>query len=140
MLVTLHAALAPAANAAAELASKKVEPTTLDWVGAVGGFVTLGVGGAVLVGMGCWMIYKALTASQDLSTSWSQPQESTFEPFAQVDKQLHGRSWTFALAGAALLGVLALGVYFGVAPQKDKSAESMDMSTFDRKAKAPDAK
>lgn len=137
MLLTLAA---PAANAAAQLASKKVEPTTLDWVGAISGFLTLGVAAAVLLGMGAWMIYKALTVSNELATSWNPPQEQTFEPFASVEKSIHGRSWTFAFASAALLAVLALGVYFGVAPQKDKAADSMDMSTFDRKAKAAETK
>ncbi len=143
MLSTLIASIYSAAAVALQPAGptaitiKKVEPTTLDWIGTILAFVTLGAAGLVLLGMGIWMTYKALTQSQALQTSWNPPQEQTFEPFAEVGTRVHSKSWTFAFVGAALVTVIAVGIYFGVTPEKDKIGETMDLTTFDKKGKAP---
>ncbi len=141
MLSTLYSAAATAvANAApAALEVKKVKITSLDWAGTFIAIGTIGASILFLIGMAGWMVYKALTQPQALQTSWNPPQEQTFESFAQSSAQLHSKSWMFAFAGAALFTVLAVGLYFGVTPEKDKAGESMDMSTFDRKGKAPAA-
>lgn len=141
MLATVYSAAAIAvANAApAALEVKKVKVTGLDWLGTYIAIASIGGSVLFLIGMAIWMIYKALTQSQALQTSWNPPQEQTFESFAQSSSQLHSKSWMFAFAGAALFAVVAIGLYFGVAPQKDKAGETMDMSTFDRKGKAPAA-
>ena len=129
------AALQPAGPTA--LVNKKVEPTTLDWIGTILAFVSLGAAGLVLLGMGIWMTYKALTQSQALQTSWNPPQEQSFQPFADVETKVHGKSWMIALVSAGLVTVLAVGIYFGVTPEKDKIGETMDLTTFDKKGKAP---
>ena len=138
LLASLYSAVATAAAAAPNaLQNKKIEPDGLDKLGAIVAMTVLLVGGVVLLGMGIWMIYKALTQPQSLQTSWNAAQEAQFESYAQVETQIHSKSWMFAFGGAALLAVVALGLYFGVAPEKDKMGDTMDMSTFDKKGKAP---
>lgn len=137
VLTTLYSAAAAAAPGAAELAHKKIEPTGLDKLGGVAALLIAITAGVVLLAMALWMIYKALTQSQSLQTSWNPPQEAQFESFAKVETEVHGKSWMFAFGGALLVAAVAMGIYFGVTPQKDKAGDSMDMSTFDKKAKAP---
>jgi hypothetical protein len=139
VLAALPALAAAAAPAAEAIKSKKIEPTSLDWVGTILGFASLTFAGVVLIGMAGWMIYKALTASQALSTSWGPQQEPAFDSYAQADQRVHSKSWMFAFVGAAVFTVLAVGVYFGVTPEKDKAGESMDMSSFDKKNKPTEA-
>lgn len=134
VIATINAAAAAAAPNA--LTNKKIEPTTLDWIGSITATLVVVGAGLVLFGMAIWMIYKALTQPQSLQTSWNPPQEAQFESYAQVETAIHKKSWMAAFAGGALLTVLAVGVYFGVTPEKDKAGETMDMSTFDKKAKA----
>lgn len=131
------AAAAPGTDPSLLLTAKKIEPTTLDWVGSIAALITLGLAGAVLLGMAGWMVYKALTQPQSLQTSWNPPQEAQFESYATVETSIHKRSWMFAFVGGAIMTVLALAVYFGVTPEKDKIGDTMDLSTFDKKTKAP---
>ena len=131
--------IAAAANApdALKLTAKKIEPTTLDWVGAMSAVIICITAIAILLGMAGWMVFKALTQPQSLQTSWNPPQEAQFESYATVETAIHKRSWTYAFAGAAAFTVISVGLYFGVAPEKDKIGDTMDLSTFDKKTKAP---
>jgi hypothetical protein len=134
VLAILYSAAAAAPNA---LEQKKIEPTALDKLGAGVAFAMLIVGGAVLLGMAIWMIYKALTQPQSLQTSWNAAQEAQFESYAQVETRIHGKSWMYAFGGALVFAAVAFAVYFGVTPTPDKTGQSMDLSTFDKKNKAP---
>lgn len=138
VIATLNSVAVQAAAAAPNaLTQKKIEPDALDKLGAVVALIVLVSSGVVLLGMAIWMIYKALTQPQSLQTSWGPAQEAQFESYAAIETRVHGKSWMYAFAGAAVFGVLAVGVYFGVAPEKDKTGDTMDLSTFDKKGKAP---
>ncbi|HVV83490.1 MAG TPA: hypothetical protein VHE35_10480 [Kofleriaceae bacterium] len=137
MIASLYSAATQAAAAAPTLQNKKVEPTTIDWIGASAASITIGCAVLVLVGMAAFMVYKALTQSQALQTSWNPAQEATFQPYAEVETKIHSKAWMLAFGGAALFAVLAFGIYFGVSPKKDKTGDTMDMSGIDHKVKAP---
>lgn len=138
LYVTATSAMSAVASAAPNiLVSKKVEPTALDWVGTILAIASIGAAVLFMIGMATWMTYKAFTQHETLTTSWPSPQEESFASFTESAEKVHQKSWLFGLIGAAVLTIAALGVYFGVTPQKDKIGDTLDMSTFDKKGKAP---
>ena len=131
-------AIATVATAAPNvLKSKKVEPTTLDWVGSIMAIASLGAAILIMLAMAAYMTYKTLTQHESMTTSWPPAQEQTFTSFTETSERVHQKSWLYALVGAGVATVIALGIYFGVTPQKDKIGETMDLTTFDKKGKAP---
>lgn len=127
------------ANAAAAnaLEVKKVHVTTWDWIGAITAIASIGTAIAFMIIMAAWMTYKAFTHHESLTTSWDPVQEASFASFTETSERIHSKAFVTALISAGVAFALAMGLYFGVSPKKDKIGDTMDLSTFDKKGKAP---
>lgn len=137
VMSSIYSVAASAAAAAPNaLVAKKIHLTTLDWVGAITAIVMIGTAVALMIVMAGWMTYKAFTQHESLITSFGSPQEESFASFTETSERIHGKAWMAGLIGGAVMFALAMGLYFGVSPEKDKTGDTMDMSTFDKKGKA----
>ena len=138
VIASLSSMAASAATAAPNaLQVKKIHLTTLDWVGAITAIASIGTAIAFMIVMAGWMTYKAFTHHESLTTSWGSPQEESFASFTETSEKIHGKAFMAALVSAGVALAVALGLYFGVSPKKDKTGDTMDLSTFDKKGKAP---
>ncbi|HET7505927.1 MAG TPA: hypothetical protein VFK02_33135 [Kofleriaceae bacterium] len=97
------------------------------------------VSGLTLFGMGILMAVGAVSSSRPLVTSWPSDQEHSFSPFERRGSSSNALAWTFSLLGAALVLVMAVGIYFGVAPDKSNIAKDMNMSNLTKRRPAAPA-
>jgi hypothetical protein len=116
-----------------------VAPTGLDTIAAFLCFLVLGIGLLILFGMAILMAIGAIASSRPLVTSWPSEQEHTFEPFERRGKASNSQAWLFSLAGAAVVTVLAAGIYFGVTPEHRDVTKDMNMSNLTKKRPAAPA-
>jgi hypothetical protein len=68
-------------------------------------------------------------------TSLPPDQEATFVVFERHQKENLDKGFKIGVIAAAIFGVLALGVYFGVTPEKDKLGDDMDLNQLKKKSK-----
>lgn len=114
-------------------------PTSLDFLAAIIILIVLVIAGFTLLGTGILMAIGAVFSKRPLVTSWPADQEHSFTAFEQRSAGANAMAWVFSLAGAALLTVVAVGIYVGVAPDKRDVSKDMNMSNL-TKRRAPAAK
>lgn len=117
-------------------------PTGLDFLAAIIVFIIFSISALTLVGMGIMMAVGAIFSNRPLVTSWPEPQESSFNPFERRGASANSQAWGISLVGATLVTFIAIGIYFGVAPDRKNIAKDMDMSNLTKKrssAPAPKA-
>jgi hypothetical protein len=116
-----------------------VTPTALDSFAAILILIILVISGFTLLGTGLLMAIGAVFSSRPLVTSWPADQEHTFGAFERRSAGASASAWVLSIAGAVLLTFLAVGIYFGVAPEKSNIARDMNMSNLTKKRVAPPA-
>lgn len=76
-------------------------------------------------------------------TSLPPDQEATFVVFEKHQQENLKKGFTIGLISSIVFGVLAVGIYFGVTPEEDKTAKDMDINQLKKKSKVeaptPDA-
>jgi hypothetical protein len=112
-------------------------PTALDSFAAILILIILVISGFTLLGTGLLMAIGAVFSSRPLVTSWPADQEHTFGAFERRSSSASASAWVLSIAGAVLLTFLAVGVYFGVAPEKSNIARDMNMSNLTKRRVAP---
>lgn len=118
-----------------------VTPTALDSFAAILILIILVISGFTLLGTGLLMAIGAVFSSRPLVTSWPAEQEHTFGTFERRSASASATAWVLSIAGAVLLTFLAVGVYFGVSPEKREFGKDMNMSNLTKKGGgAPAAK
>jgi len=108
--------------------------TGLDTLAALVCVVVLGVSLLTLFGMGILMAINAIFTNRPLVTSWPNEQEHTFDPYERRGNASNSQAWVLSLAGAAVVTVVAAGIYFGVAPEKKDVTKGMNMSNLTKKS------
>jgi hypothetical protein len=119
-----------------------IVPTFFDNVASVIIIITsiiafLGLGGLIVL-----MTIGAMAPKKLLSTSWSPEQEQSFVPYENHTQSSQSKAWVIALVSAIVVLVFAIGVKFGVEPQKqcesgkklDKNGKCVDAQQVDREA------
>jgi len=113
-----------------------VTPTALDSFAAILALIILVIAGFTLLGTGLLMAIGAVFSNRPLVTSWPAEQEHTFGAFEKRSASASATAWVVSIAGAVLLTFLAVGVYFGVSPEKHEFGKDMNMSNLTKKAPA----
>lgn len=98
-----------------------------------------GISILTLVGMGAMMAINAIFSNRPLVTSWPTEQEHAFAAFERRSSQSSSRAWTISLLGAAIVTVVAVGIYFGVKPESHDLTKGMNMSNLTKKSETPKA-
>jgi len=94
----------------------------------------------VLLGMGAMMALGAVFSNRPLVTSWPVEQEHAFAVFESRGSQSNSRAWALGLIGGGIVLFAAVGVYFGVPPEKKDLTNGMNMSNLSKKPKAASPK
>lgn len=108
-------------------------PTSIDSLGAIIALIIAVVSGFTLLGTGVLMAIGAVFSKRPLVTSWPNEQEHSFAPFEQRSASASATAWVFGIAGAALVTFLAVGLYFGVAPEHHDMTKDMNMSNLTKR-------
>lgn len=108
-------------------------PTDLDFVAAIIVFLIVTASVLTLFGMGILMAIGAVFSNRPLVTSWPTDQEHSFAPFERRGSMSNSRAWAISLAGALFFTVFAVGVYFGVTPERKDMTKDMNMSNLTKK-------
>ena len=112
-------------------------PTGLDTLASLVCIIILGVSLLTLLGMGILMAINAIFSSRPLVTSWPNEQEHTFDPFERRSSAANSQAWVMSLLGAAVVTFVAVGIYFGVTPEKKDVTKDMNMSNLTKRRPAP---
>ena len=112
-------------------------PTSLDFLAAIIILIILVISGFTLLGTGLLMAIGAVFSKRPLVTSWPSDQEHSFSSFERRSAGANAMAWVFSIAGAALLTVVAVGIYVGVAPEKRDIGKDMNMSNLTKRRAAP---
>lgn len=116
-------------------------PTALDSLASIIILIILVISGFTLLGTGILMAIGAVFSKRPLVTSWPADQEHTFSPFESRAAGASAMAWVFSIAGAVLITFLAVGIYFGVTPERHDIGKDMNMSNLTkRRTTAPAAK
>jgi hypothetical protein len=110
--------------------------TGLDTLAALVCVIVLGISLLTLFGMGILMAINAIFSSRPLVTSWPNEQEHSFDPYERRGTASNSQAWVFSLIGAAVVTVVAAGIYFGVAPERRDVTKDMNMSNLTKKRPA----
>ena len=108
-------------------------PTSLDSVAGIIVALIFLVSSLTLLGMALLMAIGAIFSNRPLVTSWSPDQEHAFTSFEQRGSASNSRAWTASLIAAIGLGIFAIAVYFGVAPEHKDISKDMNMSNLTKK-------
>jgi hypothetical protein len=114
-------------------------PTALDSFAAIIILIILVISGFTLLGTGILMAIGAMFTKRPLVTSWPSEQEHTFAPYERRGAGASAMAWVFSIVGAALITFLAIGIYFGVAPERHDIGKDMNMSNLTKKRPAATA-
>ena len=114
-----------------------VTPTALDTLASVIILIILVISGFALLGTGVLMAIGAVFSRRPLVTSWPADQEQRFTSFERRAAGASSLAWVLSLLGAALVMVIAVGIYFGVTPDKRDVAKDMNMSNLTKRRPAP---
>jgi len=112
-------------------------PTSLDFLAAIIILIILVISGFTLLGTGILMAIGAVFSKRPLVTSWPPEQEHSFGPFERRSAGANAMAWVVSLAGAVLLTISAMGIYFGVAPDRRDVSKDMNMSNLTKRRPAP---
>lgn len=110
--------------------------TGLDTFAALVCVVVLGISLLTLFGMGILMAINAIFSTRPLVTSWPNEQEHSFEPYERRGAASNSQAWVVSLIGAAVVTVVAAGIYFGVTPERRDVTKDMNMSNLTKKRPA----
>jgi hypothetical protein len=116
-----------------------VTPTALDSFAAILVLIILVISGFTLLGTGLLMAIGAVFSSRPLVTSWPPEQEHTFGSFERRSSSASASAWVLSIAGAVLVTFVAVGIYFGVAPETRDIGKDMNLSNLTKKRAAPTA-
>jgi hypothetical protein len=116
-----------------------INPTTFDILASVFILIILVVSGFTLLGTGVLMAIGAVFSRRPLVTSWPNEQEQRFSSFERSSSSASSLAWVFSLLSAALVLCLAVGVYFGVTPEKKDVTKDMNMSNLTKRRSPPSA-
>lgn len=77
-------------------------------------------------------------------SSWPREQEASFVVYEQRNRESSAKAWTFGGIIAGIVFVFAVGIYFGVEPDRHDISKDMNMSNLtkkdaDKKSDAPAA-
>jgi xanthine/uracil/vitamin C permease (AzgA family) len=117
-------------------------PTGGDFLQGVIALIIFTIAILTLLGMGVMMAVGAMFSNRPLVTSWPEHQEHAFQPFERRGSSSNSQAWAVSLATAAVVMFGAIGIYFGVAPDRKNVAKDMNMSNLTKKrpsAPAPKA-
>ena len=114
-------------------------PTALDSFAAILILIILVISGFTLLGTGILMAIGAVFSKRPLVTSWPAEQEHTFGAFERRSESANATAWVLSIVGAALLTFLAVGIYFGVAPETHDIGKDMNMSNLTKRHTAAPA-
>jgi hypothetical protein len=89
----------------------------------------------VVAGLSIPMIIGAIIGKKGTITSWPPAQEQAFMTFEHRGSSSHTTAMMVGLAGAAFTLLFALGVKFGVTPDKRDIGKTMNMSNLTKKSK-----
>ncbi|MGE5184257.1 MAG: hypothetical protein ACM31C_19445 [Acidobacteriota bacterium] len=70
-------------------------------------------------------------------SSWPREQEQTFVVYEQRSSESQKKAFTIALIAAIGALVLALGIYAGIAPEKQDLGKDMNMSNLSKRKAEP---
>jgi hypothetical protein len=117
-------------------------PTSIDFFASIIILIILVISGFALLGTGVLMAIGAVFSRRPLVTSWPVDQEQRFNSFERRGASASSLAWILSLLGAALVMVIAVGIYFGVTPDRRDVAKDMNMSNLTKRRPAapkPDA-
>jgi hypothetical protein len=110
-----------------------VTPTGIDFAATIFILILVVISGFTLLGTGVLMAIGAVFSKRPLVTSWPNEQEHTFAPFERRGASANALAWVFSLAGGVLITLLAIGIYFGVAPERRDVTKDMNMSNLTKR-------
>lgn len=110
-----------------------VTPTGIDFAATIFLLIIVVISGFTLLGTGVLMAIGAVFSRRPLVTSWPSEQEHTFAPFERRGASASALAWVFSLAGGMLITLVAIVVYFTVAPEKKDVTKDMDMSNLTKR-------
>ncbi len=116
-----------------------VTPTALDSFAAILVLIVLVIAGFTLLGTGLLMAIGAVFSNRPLVTSWPTEQEHTFGAFERRSARASASAWVVSIVGAVLVTFLAVGIFFGVSPERHDIAKDMNMSNLTKRNAAPPA-
>ena len=67
-------------------------------------------------------------------TSLPPEQEATFVVYERRTQEALSKSLVIALAAGATVFLIAVGLYFGVKPEEDKTSKDMDLNQLKKKS------
>ncbi len=71
-------------------------------------------------------------------TSLQPHEEAQFVVFERRTQESQHKAWMIALISSVAVGLVAVGIYFGVEPKRDDTARDMDMTQLkSKKVEAP---
>jgi len=111
--------------------------TSMDFVAAILVFIILTVSILTLFGMGILMAVGAVFSNRPLVTSWTPDKEASFATYERRGSMSNSQAWLISLGGAVVITVFAIGVYFGVSPERKDVTKDMNMSNLTKKHAAP---
>jgi hypothetical protein len=115
------------------------EPSGIENLAGILVFVLMSIASLGLVGLAITMAAGAIANRRQLITSWPMEQEHAFSPFEQQAQSSNSRAWTWSILVSLVVGVFAVGVYFGVAPELKDNTKDMNMSNLSGKTHKADA-
>jgi hypothetical protein len=68
-------------------------------------------------------------------TSLPPDQEATFVVYERYQRESLDKGFKFGIIAAAIFGVLAVALYFGVTPEEHSAAKDMDLNQLKKKSK-----
>ena len=116
-----------------------VTPTTIDFAASIFILIIVVISGFTLLGTGVLMAIGAMFSKRPLVTSWPNEQEHTFTPFESRSASAGALAWVVSLLGGVLITVVAVGIYFGVPPEKRDVTKDMNMSNLTKRHAPPPA-
>jgi hypothetical protein len=109
--------------------------TGVDSLASIVILIVAGISLLVLLGMGAMMAIGAVFSNRPLVTSWPVDQEQAFTVFENHGSSSNSRAWALGLVGGGIVLFAAIGVYFGIPPEKKDLTKDMNMSNLSKKTR-----
>src|SRR5262249_2283571 len=111
--------------------------TDLDYLAAIIVLIIFVISALTLFGMGILMAAGAVFSHRPFVSSWPNEQEHTFDTFERRSSNSTSQAWVLSILGDGVIGVFAIGVYFGGTPDRRDITKDMNMSNLTKKRAAP---